>query len=250
MSWLGSIYDKAASAVGIPKVVKTIDPRYTEAKESFKTLSVDTEHIIGSLIQMQTQIQQLSRSCVKLGEDVSSWFSDAPRETKLQGMTVEAVAKQFDNLTTNFLKPRIDPNVIAPLAIFQKEVVRLQGVKDKRKKARKEYDNTKAKLQLSVDKQELPQKVAELESEMRKTKAKYEEFNEDFISSISKLNVQRPEILEKPFRSLVGILSQYMIQLFTEMQKFRTTFPQTVFSPQQPSPIETPGAILNPYASL
>ena len=254
MSWLGNIVDKAANVVGIPKIIKTSDPRYNEAKETFKLLSVDTEQIIGSLIQMQTQIQQLAKASVKFGEDINLWFSDSPRETKLAATTVDSFAKEFDQLTLNYLKPRIDPNVVAPLAIFQKEVLRLQTVKEKRKKARKEFDSSRAKLVLSIEKKENAQKITEFENENKKNKSKYEELNEDFIFSISKLQEQRPEILEKPFRNLVAILSQYLYQVFNQMQKFRTTFPPSTFNIQNNNQTSfqqiDPSMISNPYEGL
>ncbi|OHT05738.1 hypothetical protein TRFO_26482 [Tritrichomonas foetus] len=233
-SLLKAVAGKATSAFNTimgPKVVKTIDPRYKEASVNYKQVSIDTEQIIGSLIQMKTHLENLAKASVKLGEDINHWYADAPEDQQIKAKTTNSFTHNFSNLTVNFLGPRIDPHVVKILAKYQAEVVRLEKVKHERKAARREYDKAKSVVTFLItadDKNQL--KMREADKKMKETKAVYDKLNEDFIQSVHKLVETRAETLETPFRNLIAIMSQYMMQIFSDMQKFRTTFPNCAFS--------------------
>ena len=277
MQWLGKakdfVIDKAKSVgIPIPKIEKTVDPQYNQAKEQFKTIKIDTEKIIGNLIQMNTQLQRIAKSTKKLGDDLSQMFVNAPQNTKNEAISISMFGSQFESFTTNIYMKQIDPNVISPLAVYQKEIQRLKTVKEKRKPARKEYDEIRAKLQAYRDANASYSDVMELDKETQKAFKKYNELNQDFIVNVNRLVMQRAQSLDYPFINLSNLMSQYLLQIFSEMGKMKVSFPPHVFQPRvpmtsvsaapQPAPVPPPVAAQplfpppgmpdpqNPYAGL
>ena len=270
MQWFGKakdfVIDKAKSVgIPIPKVEKTIDPQYNQAKEQFKTISLDTEKIIGNLIQMNTQLEILAKSTRKFGDDLSQMFLNTSQNTKNEAKSISIFGSQFENFTTNIYGKQIDPNVISPLAVFHKEVQRLKTVKEKRKPARKEYDEARAKLQAMKDANCTFGDVQNANNETTKAFAKYNELNQDFIINVNRLVMQRAQSLDLPFRNLSNLMGQYLLQIFNEMSRMKVSFPPQVFAPRVPmapvgsnspqqvqmpppvSPLPDPN---NPYAGL
>ena len=239
MQWFGKakdfVIDKAKSVgIPIPKVEKTIDPQYTQAKQQFKTISLDTEKIIGNLIQMNTQLEILARSTKKFGEDLTQMFLNTAQNTKNEAKSISMFGSQFENFTTNIYGKQIDPNVISPLAVYHKEVERLKTVKEKRKPARKEYDEARAKLKALRDANSPFGDVQNAESETSKAYAKYNELNQDFIVNVNRLVMQRAQSLDMPFRNLSYLMGQYLLQIFNEMSRMKVSFPPQVFAPRVP----------------
>ena len=232
MNLINSIQNKVSNVtrqiIG-PKFEKTIDPRYKEASAQYKKISIETEHIIGYLIQMNKKLSNLAMATSKFGNDINHWFLDAPEDQQLKGKTTQSFAIHFSNLTLNFLGPRVDANVIKTLSQYQIEVSKLAEVRINLKEARKEYDKANSTLNFLVFNNDDSKKIAEYNIKMNKAKNTYQELNEDFILRVRKLIETRPDTLEKPFKNLVCILSQYMMQVFQELQKFKTLFPDNVF---------------------
>ncbi|OHT17494.1 hypothetical protein TRFO_02523 [Tritrichomonas foetus] len=221
----------AISKISSQKIPKTIDPRYTEAKTTFKKISFDVSKMINSLNQMQLNLQKLATASLKFGEDIDHWFSDAPEDAQLKAKTTLSFSKHFSALTINFLSPKVEPNVIALLVRYQNEMNRLNDVKIQRKLARIEYDKSRAALEsFLADPSKIdPSKLEEAKLKVSKDKDLYSPLNEDFITSVKKLEDNRESSFEKPYKNLLCLTSQYMMQVFTELQKFRTTFPPNLF---------------------
>ena len=217
----------ALSTVGIPVVTKTKDPLYTEAKNSFKILCGETEKVVGSLSTLQSRISQISRLSEELSANYTQWVKDLGNEERInQAITLESFGKQFENLSNNFLKPRAEFIVIRPLALLQAEIMRLSEIKLQRKEAVKKYDSARAKLKM-LEEQKSPKssEIAKATEETNDTKKVYDELNTSFISGVRGLSSSFEEKFAVPIRNLVAVFSQYMMQIFAEAQKFRTTFP-------------------------
>ena len=232
------------------------DPKaeFEASVELFKKISTDSNEMIGLLIKFQAQLEKLSHCAIKFSEDMDKWFIDAPEESRYRAKTVLSFAKHFDALTVNFLKPRIDPHVISILLKFQEEIERLEVVQEERQKALKAMEKTSTSLKITFDKD----KKHHLEEQYDEEKRLFDEKNQDFIQSVNALSQNKSENLEKPFRNLICLFSQYMMQVFTELQKFRTTYPPETFavlnnqpnSEIQQNPYQSIPVQQNPYQSI
>ena len=220
--------DSALATIGYPTVEPTLDPRYDIAAKNFSILQEDTSQIITTLAQLQQQISNVSRICARLGSNLTVWSEEFPENVKNEAITIESFGKQFDNLTTNFFVPRIEPLIVSPLAKFQSEVMRLVEVRKQRDEAVKQYDHARANYKYLSEKKSSGFEKAEAEYKL--TKENYEKYNEDFIETVKKLMNQRENGLDTPAKTLIAILSQFLMQLFREAQKFRTTFPEYVLN--------------------
>lgn len=228
LSGLNEFKDAALATVGIPTIEETKDPRYDLAVNYHNMLQLDTQQIIITLTQLQHQISNVSRICSRLGTNLGIWAEDFPEDVKNEAITIESFGKQFDNLTTNFLLPRLDPLIVTPLTVFEQEVLRLVEVRKQRDIAVQEYDRTRAYVNLYESKQS--SELAKATEDFNKAKNVYDAYNEDFIDSVKRLMQQRENGLKEPARVLIAILSQFLMQLFKEAQKFRTTFPEYVLN--------------------
>ncbi|KAH0788748.1 hypothetical protein GPJ56_007430 [Histomonas meleagridis] len=217
-----NLLEKASNAVNyVISSDKITDPEYDAAEQELKKLSLETDKIIGYLIKLQTHLEKLSRTSANLGEDVDKWFIDAPQESKLKAKTFLSVGKHFDALTVNFLHPRLEPHVISILSNYQAEVLNMEKVKKDRKKALDKYQKTLSAKDATED-------------QKAKDREEYEKLNQEFITNVKSLSERRAKELEIPFRNFTCIMSQYLMQVFTEIQKFRTTFPPELFQKDEP----------------
>lgn len=232
------------------KVVKTMDPRYNEAKINYNHMNVNTSNLIGSIMQMQSQMEQLSHLASKMGDDFSMWFMDSTPETKIKIKTTTNFTKQLDQLTTHFLGTRIDPHVVRLISEFQKEFERITVVKRERKKYRKEYDYARAYVSSKGATERDTNKFRENQQKMQTNKDAYDKLNSDFINSVAVLQSKQYEYLEKPIRNLIALMSQYMLNVFTELQKFRTTYPGETFQVNYNDIPKILAETPNPYADL
>lgn len=225
----GIVKDVAAT-VGIPVTEKTIDADYTQAKEAFKTICLDTVQIIGCIIQMSNQMQVLSRSVTKIGADLEISFITASQNSKGEAKAIEMFGKQLESIVSNQFARLIDQNVVAPLSVYQKETDRLKDIQKQRKPLRKEYDQARSKLKWLQDHNG---KVGEIEAQNQKTQEAYNKYsvlNNDFIQGVNRLVMQRAQYLETPFRNFVGIFSKFMCSVTNEMERVKTSFPPSTYN--------------------
>lgn len=214
---------------------------YCAALDAFNSISYDANRMIGLIIKFQAQLEKISRTSVDFGESMDKWFFDAPEASQHRAKTVLSFAKNLDALTVNFLKPRTEPHVISALLKFQSEIDRLRELHDERQQAKKAMDKISAMLLVTIDKD----KKQKLENQHSTEKARFDEKTTDFQQSVQVLSQNKTEALERPFRNLICLYSQFMMQIFTELQKFRTTFPPETFSI-----LNEPPAQENPYQQL
>ena len=248
--------DEVATSVGIGKVEKTQDPRYDEAKKLFKNISIDSEKIVGGIIQYEGQLKNLADLAVKLTVDLNQWFQDAPNPSTSKITTLQSLSKDFDITTNNFFCPRLEPHVIKHVSQFHAEVERLRKIKSQRSKARKDYDVARTQLSHAVEHKFSSETISTFDNKARECREKYTPLNEDFISSVHKLVASRSNLVERPIRNLLCLQSQYMMHIFTELQKLRSVFPPETFVPRtvvQPPSVSAPQPVNpqqnNPYAN-
>ena len=218
------VAQSALSTVKITDVPKTSDPLYDNAKLKYKNLSKYLENIIGKLSTIQTHLSEISKISSLIGSNYSKIVKDCSEEYQNHSLTIISFGKQFENLTINFLKPRADAYLLRPLSLLKAELDRLSGIKLQRKEARKNLDSLRGNVAL-YEKLKRPQvEISKLNEEVSAARMEYERYNQEFITSVQKI-----DITEEHLKKLIIIFSQYMMQVFIEVQKFRTTFPQEIF---------------------
>ena len=219
-----------------PTVIKTIDPLYNDAKQALRNITYDPEQTISYIEQMEKSLQDLSSATYKLGEDIDHWFSDAPEDIKLEAKTNFSFTKHFSALTNNFLVPRAQTHVISLLLKYQSELEEIREKREEVKKLRKEFDKSQALVRHLLSLSEVDEdKMREAIKKMNDDDQAYSTSNSDFIDAVNNLKQEWNKKLEKPFINLLCITSQYMLQVFTELQKYRTTFPHDIFDQYEQS---------------
>ena len=226
-SMFSSLKSFGSSLLGLPKVQKTEDPRYDDAKANLKILQQDTEKLVGTMSQMLSKMRDISKTAMTIGMDIREWCNDPENEeSQNQFLTIDSFCRSFDNLTANFLIPRLQPALIKPLALFHAEVNRLTKEKSLIKEWRFKYDYNRTYEEYYTRKKSDEGTIEKYRKEAQSAREEYEKYNEDFINSMKKLYDARSNMLEKQLREFVAITSQYYLMIFQEVQKFRTTFPE------------------------
>ncbi|KAK8842560.1 hypothetical protein M9Y10_025417 [Tritrichomonas musculus] len=224
------MFDSFVSIIKGPTVVKTIDPRYTQAKLTLKQITFEPEQMIKYIEEMEHSLQKLSSATYKLGEDIDHWCVEAPEDVLLEAKTNLSFTKHFSALTNNFLIPRAETHVLSLLVKYRNELDNIKEIREKVKKTRKEFDKSKAYVKyLSLFPEIDQDKMTEALEKLDQDNLNYSTANTEFIEAVGKLEQEWKEKLEKPFKNLLCITSQYMMQVFSELQKYRTTFPPGVF---------------------
>lgn len=221
---LGVVKD-AAALVGFNVVEKTEDSDYENAKQAFKTILSDTVQIIGCVMQMNAQIQVLSRSVTKLGASLVVSMNSATPNAKGEATAIDLLAKKLDEFTIKGLVRQIDTNVIAPLSVYQKEIERLKEVQAQRRPARKEYDQARSKLKHLQKSNATVGEIDQLQQKTDELKRKYEYLNSNFISGVNMLIAGKSKYLETPFREFVNAFQRYTSSIQNEFQKASQSFP-------------------------
>lgn len=218
-----------------PVIEKTKDPLYKEAKINLKNLTFATQQMINYIDQIDQTLQKLSDLTIKFGQDISECYADAPQDQQLKVRTNLNFSKHFCALTNNFFIPRMNTNVILLLSQFSDQITQANLLKSDLKSARKEFDKSRAIVSfLSEDPTTDAVKMREAIDKMDNDDQKYSKLNSDFINTVNKLKEQRETTFEVPFKNFLCLSSQYMMQVFTELQKYRTTFPPNVFRCKNP----------------
>ena len=213
-----------------PTIEKTIDPLYNEAKANLQKLTFDIDQLINYISQIENTLQKLSDLSLKLGNDISECYTDAPQEQLLKVRTNLNISKNFCALTNNFFIPRTNSNVIYLLAQFKEDITKANELEKNVKLLRKEYDKSRAMVTfLSEDATTDQVKMREAIDKMDNDNQKYSEINSLFINSVNALKEKRESSFEVPFKNLICLTSQYLMQVFTQLQKYRTTFPSNTF---------------------
>lgn len=222
--------NRVLSRIKGPVVEKTRDPLYKDAKQSLEKLTFNFNQMINYINQVETTLQKLSDISLKFGQDIREFYSDAPQDQQLKAQTNLNFTKHFCALTNNFFIPRTNTNVISLLNQFNELITQANQLKEKLKLSRKEYDKSKALVQfLSEDSDTNTTKMREAIDKMDADNEKYSKLNNDFINLVAAINESREKEFERPFKNLVCLSSQYLMQVFSQVQKFRTTFPPNVF---------------------
>lgn len=66
-------------------------------------------------------------------------------------------------------------------------------------------------------------------NKMKKDEENYRLLNTKFIDSVNKLKKRRKSTFYIPLKNMLCLTSQYMMQVFTEIQKYRISFPPKLF---------------------
>lgn len=227
--------DSFITIISGPPIEKTKDPLYTRAKNKLKKILSEAEQIdqiINSIEQLEKMLQLLSDASLTIGNDLSKNFSDAPEQEKLRAQTNLNITKHFSALTNNFLIPRIDKNVIDSLSRIKEKANKLAVVKEYVKQFRQEFDLSRAvvknyEINQHYKKDDEIMKNAIIK--MNKDKENYLDINKKFINSVNKLKKRKKTIFDVPLKNMICLMSQYMMLVFNEIQKYRTTYPPDLF---------------------
>ncbi|KAK8899572.1 hypothetical protein M9Y10_001888 [Tritrichomonas musculus] len=235
----------------------TVDPQYIEAEKNLKQIKTDLDQIIGSLTMMESHFGKLSKMVGTFGNDIKTWYMDTPDDDQtFKSQTVSVFSQNFSSLTTNFFVPRFEYNVVKKLSSFQNEIDRLNHVQEMVEESRKQYDKTQTMYDYLIEERdskvnsntflehlnpltyikpnliELDQEIKDTHDQLVRDKAQYDNFNNDFITSVNKLAETRDKTIDGSFKSFICILSQYIMRVFKDMQKFKTSFPPECFIPK------------------
>lgn len=226
--------DNIITIITGPTVEKTKDPLYKKAKYKLKKIISEADkidQIIYFIDQLEKTLQLLSDASTILGKDLSEYFSDAAEDEKLRAQTNLNISKHFSALTNNFLIPRIDENVIKSLSLVKEKANKLIELRGYVKQFRQEFDLSRAVVkdyQLNnVSKDD--EKMKEAVNKMNRDSQRYFKINTKFINSVNKLKKRRKTIFHVPLKNMICLLSQYLMLVNTEIQKYRTTFPPDLF---------------------
>lgn len=215
-----------------PVVVKTKDPHYKEAKLTLQKLIEEINELqrtINYFEQIKTTLQKLSDVSLNLGEDIENFFSDAPEAQVNRAKTHLNFSIHFSALTNNFLIPRANVNINLIFDDIKKQVDDLIKLKEDVKILRSLYDKQKAFVEyLSKDPDVNNDKLGKESNTLCECHQQYSTLNTKFINSVNNLSNDE-NTLKKPFKNMICLISQYLMQIFREIQKFRTTFPSELF---------------------
>ncbi|KAK8897871.1 hypothetical protein M9Y10_000100 [Tritrichomonas musculus] len=213
-----------------PVVVKTIDPLYKEAKETLKIITIDADKMINYIEQIENTLKKLSQLSMQFGDDINQFYSDAPEEKQEKAKTNFNFIKNFFALTNGFFIPRTEFNVISLITQYRDETNQLNELKKNVKLLRTEYDKSRAMVQyLSIDPDVDKNKMNQALDKMEIDNQNYSQINIQFVNSVNKLKEKRKATFEITFKNFLCLSSQYMMQIFTEIQKYRITFPPETF---------------------
>lgn len=224
--------DNIITKVKGPVVVKTKDRHYKEAKLTLQKLIEEINELqrtINYFDQIKTTLQKLSDTSLNLGEDIENFFSDAPEDQINRAKTHLNFSIHFSALTNNFLIPRTNVNINLVFDGIKKQVNDLIKLKEDVKILRNLYDKQKAFVEyLSKDPDVNSDKLSKESTKLCECHQQYSSLNTKFISSVNNL-YNDENTLKKPFKNMICLISQYLMQIFREIQKFRTTFPSELF---------------------
>lgn len=230
--------DTIITKVKGPIVIKTIDPQYKEAKLNLQKMVNEVnelERSINYFDQIKTTLQKLSDVSLNIGEDIEQFFSDAPEEQLNRAKTHLNFSIHFSALTNNFFMPRTYTNINVIFNQVKKQINDLIQLKEDVKLLRHLYDKQKAIVDyLSNDCTVKDQKMAEETHKMSECLKQYSSLNTKFINTVNSLFID-DNTFQKPFKNMICLISQYLMQIFREIQKFRTTFPPELFVSSQVS---------------
>lgn len=214
------------ASVTVPKDQRTRDPIYLEAKESFNLIVSDANEIFSSVMKLTAQLEQMSLAGLTFAENVDQFAVEGGGDFKPKAKVNLGAAELFKNDTLNFWKPRIEGSLLEPLTRFQVEIDRITQLRDSHADANTVYDISRVKLQKASAKPTTSAaELQKLQEDLESSKQTYEEINQGFIDSVAKLKDQRIETLDKPAKRFVALISQYLLAIMTEIQKFRAVYP-------------------------
>lgn len=217
-------------------VEKTKDQNYSEAKLELKKIAdsiSNFDQLINYVVQIEETLQKLSDASINLAEDIDQFFSDAPEEQQYRAKTHLNFSIHFSALTSNFFIPRTEANVFSLLKQLKEEVNELTQLKETIKLLRFEYDRYRAIVNYLSDSAKIEEKdMKEAVLKMNQNYQQYYSLKTQFINAVNNLKENREIIFKRPLQNMICLTSQYMMQVFREVQKYRTTFPPELFVPK------------------
>lgn len=188
---------------------KTVDDEYEKAKRSFKLLSKDYTKLSTTVRSFTKNVQKLSENVTKLCEDTNGWFSDAPREEKVNSIEYVSFSRNLDVQVFNRFVPGVNEMVVVPLVKFERDIEAITQIKQNRSKARKNYDNA-----LNNSKK-TPQK------DIDAFKEAYEKLNRQFIDAVNLILEQRPKKLDVIYHDFLALYTTFIRNQFDHLSNFR-----------------------------
>lgn len=215
-----------------PEVVKTKDPQFKEAKLILNKMIEEVaeyERTINYFDQIKLTLQKLSDTSLNLSEDIDNFFSEGPESEVNKAKTHLNFSIHFSALTNNFFIPRTNVNINYIFEQTKKQINDLCKLKEDVKILRDLYDKQKAVFDyLSKNGDKNDEKLCKEAQKMCKCLNQYSSLNTEFINTVKKLNDDE-NTFQKPFKNMICLISQYLMQIFREIQKFRTTYPPDLF---------------------
>jgi hypothetical protein len=223
---MSGLFKLATSFASGPKPSKTFDPAYTQAKCNARLLLTQVDDsLVGHAVQWEARLGRLARATCELGKDLTEWFSDAPPDFSDRATTVLSFGLSFEHWTLNFLEPRMSPYVTGKYSEWQKDVKRLPDLILSRRESRKRFDLARQKLEAAlVDTSSDSGSVSRESFQVTESQKQYNAKNSEFIALVDKLMKEKAEIVATTSANVIGLMAQYGQLVFTDMQKFRTTF--------------------------
>lgn len=169
---------RASAQLAIQQGDKTVDPRYTTAKENYRTIAKAVGPAVDCLLQLEESLKAFNRSCFKLVEDTTANFEEEPL-TDSQ-IAVKERSTELENLMVNELIPKYHSFVVDPLTKILEKVPDIQAQKDNHTKICREYDILRIDAEHAQKKHREFDRKAELENVHRE----YDRVNEEFIDMV------------------------------------------------------------------
>lgn len=213
------------STIGVGNLENLHDQEFTNAKNVFFWLYLDTDPISENIKELISSFQALIKAFCIFADNNLSWVADAPDDIKMRAVTLSYIVNQADILTSNFLNHRTHLYIFRPFSDYQTEYLRISEIQKKRKEVKLSFQLTKLKLNKTSPTDEALQKESQLLWDEFQTVSK------QFKEETKNLVMKRKEMIKQTSSNMVAIFNQYLMQIFCEMQKIRTAFPQSILTP-------------------
>jgi hypothetical protein len=225
MKAIAEFFEDARDRVFGPKFTKSIDPRYPEAKKSFRELYSETNAILGALIQLQKRLTVVASFSTTFGRNLQTYFADCPGRPQMEASSFLSGAQRFEELTATLFSEPIEPDVIRPLREWYDELRRLEGVLGRFRAARRKFDHARAAVTM-LQQQEKPQEaIIAKQQKIQIWEEQYKEGLENFVASVAKLLDTKNDMLTTTSTNLLRIMSQYIAQVAAAIQPMKSVFP-------------------------
>jgi prefoldin subunit 5 len=225
MKTIAGLFSGARDRVFGPKVVKTVDPRYPQAKKDFQELCSERNAILGSLLQLQKRVTVVAAFSTTFGRNLQDYFADCPGAPQVEADTFLSGAQRFEELTASQFSAPIEPEVISPLRDWDAELRRLEGVLSRLRTARRKLDRARTAVERLQQHGKAQEAIVAEEQKLRVHRAEYEEALENFVASVGSLVERKHAMLTTTSTNLIRIMSEYIAQVAAAIQPMKSVFP-------------------------